>query len=67
MGLLPESIRRLLRRTADRNRSRYAIKVPNAATLEAMKELDEGKGTRFSSAEELFEDIGSRGVDSRGS
>ena len=34
------------------------IREPNAATLKAMKELDEGKGKRFASLDELFEDIG---------
>ena len=37
------------------------IREPNAATREAMEELDEGKGKRFASLEELFEDIGVSG------
>jgi hypothetical protein len=32
--------------------------VPNATTLEAMRELEEGGGARFDTAEELFEDLG---------
>lgn len=32
--------------------------VPNALTLEVMKELDEGRGMRFDSVEDLFEDLG---------
>ena len=32
--------------------------TPNAETLAAIKEVDEGGGTRYSSAEELFEDLG---------
>lgn len=32
--------------------------TPNAETIAAMKELDEGGGTRFSSPEELFRDLG---------
>lgn len=32
--------------------------VPNALTLEAMKELDEGRGVRFDNIEDLFEDLG---------
>ena len=34
------------------------IREPNAATLKAMKELDEGKGKRFAGPEELFENLG---------
>ena len=30
----------------------------NAETMAAIKELDEGGGTRYSSAEELFKDLG---------
>ena len=33
------------------------VQVPNATTVEAMKELDDGKGQRFDSAEELFRDL----------
>jgi len=36
----------------------FPVKVPNATTIEAMQELEEGKGKRFDSAEELFEDLG---------
>ena len=36
----------------------FAVQVPNATTVKAMKELNEGKGKRFGAAEELFEDIG---------
>ena len=32
--------------------------APNATTLKAVKELEEGKGKRFAGADELFEDIG---------
>ena len=32
--------------------------LPNAATLEAMKELEEDSGERFDTAEELFRDLG---------
>lgn len=34
------------------------FRVPNALTLEAMKELDEGKGKCFSNAEDFFKDLG---------
>jgi len=35
----------------------FVVQVPNATTVEAMKELDDGKGQRFDSAEELFRDL----------
>ncbi|MDE2743912.1 MAG: type II toxin-antitoxin system RelB/DinJ family antitoxin [Gemmatimonadota bacterium] len=36
----------------------FAVQAPNITTVKAMKELDEGKGKRFVSAEELFQDLG---------
>ena len=36
----------------------FAVQAPNTTTVKAMKELDEGKGKRFVSAEELFQDLG---------
>ncbi|MBS0193609.1 MAG: type II toxin-antitoxin system RelB/DinJ family antitoxin [Proteobacteria bacterium] len=36
----------------------FEMWVPNATTRKAMKELDEGKGKRFDSAEALFKDLG---------
>ena len=59
MGLLvSDAIRLLLLRVADEKRLPFAIQVPNATTVKAMKELADGKGKRFNSAEELFRDIG---------
>ena len=59
MGLtVSDAIRLLLLRVADEKRLPFAVQVPNATTVEAMKQLDDGKGKRFSGAEELFEDIG---------
>ena len=59
MGLtVSDAIRLLLLRVADEKRLPFAVQVPNAATLKAMKELDEGKGKRFATAEELLEDLG---------
>ena len=34
------------------------VEVPNPTTVEAMKELEAGKGKRFANGDELFEDIG---------
>ena len=49
-----DAIRLLLLRVADEKRLPFTVQVPDAETVEAMKELDEGKGRRFGSAEELF-------------
>ncbi|MCY3775682.1 MAG: type II toxin-antitoxin system RelB/DinJ family antitoxin [Candidatus Aminicenantes bacterium] len=58
MGLtVSDAIRLLLLRVADEKRLPFAIQVPNAATVQAMKELDDGKGQRFDSAKELFRDL----------
>jgi len=59
MGLsVSDAIRLLLLRVADEKRLPFAIQAPNATTVKAMEELDEGKGKRFGSAEELFQDLG---------
>ena len=59
MGLsVSDAIRLLLLRVADEKRLPFTIRAPNAATVKAMEELDAGKGKRFSSAEDLFEDLG---------
>ena len=59
MGLsVSDAIRLLLlQRVAEEKRLPFAVQVPRAATVEAMKELDDGKGRRFGSAEELFRDL----------
>ena len=58
MGLtVSDAIRLLLLRVADEKRLPFTIQVPNPTTVEAMKELDEGKGQRFGSVEELFRDL----------
>ena len=59
MGLsVSDAIRLFLQRVADEKRLPFADSAPNATTVEAMQELEKGRGTRFSSAEKLFEDIG---------
>ena len=59
MGLsVSDAIRLLLMRVADEKRLPFAIQVPNATTVNAMKELEDGKGKRFGSDEALFEDQG---------
>ena len=59
MGLtLSDAIRLLLLRVADEKRLPFAVQVPNTTTVEAMKELEEGKGRRFDNVEALFRDLG---------
>jgi len=58
MGLsVSDAIRLLLLRVADEKRLPFDVKVPNAETVKAVKELEQGKGRRFDSAEALFRDI----------
>ena len=59
MGLsVSDAIRLLLIRVANEERLPFVLKVPSSATRKAMDELERGKGKRFDSAEELFEDLG---------
>lgn len=59
MGLsVSDAIRLLLIRVANERRLPFVLQVPNATTLQAMEELEQGKGKQFDSAEELFEDLG---------
>lgn len=59
MGLsVSDAIRLLLLRVANEKRLPFTVQVPNATSIKAMKELDEGKGRRFGNAEELFRDLG---------
>ena len=58
MGLsVSDGIRLLLLRAANEKRLPFAVQVPHPTTVKAMKELDDGKGRRFGSAEELFRDL----------
>ena len=60
MGLsVSDAIRLMLLRVADERRLPCTVHVPNASTAKAMKELMDGKGTRFESAGELFRDLDS--------
>jgi DNA-damage-inducible protein J len=59
MGLsVSDAIRLLLVRVAADKEFPFPVKVPNAITRKAMAELEEGKGKRFASADELFKDLG---------
>ncbi len=59
MGLsVSDAIRLLMVRIAEDQRFPFDVKVPNKATRKAITELDQGKGRRFESANEMFEDLG---------
>ncbi len=59
MGLsVSDAIRLLMVRIAEDQRFPFDVKVPNKATRKAIAELDQGKGRRFESADEMFEDLG---------
>ena len=58
MGLsISDAIRLLMLRIADERRLPFDVKVPNAATREAMAELEAGKGKRFASVDDLMADL----------
>lgn len=59
VGLKPtQAINLFLKQVALRGGIPFDIKVPNADTLAAMDELESGKGARFKSKDEFFEDLG---------
>tara|TARA_R110002072_G_scaffold208290_12_gene365787 strand:+ start:499 stop:753 length:255 start_codon:yes stop_codon:yes gene_type:complete len=59
VGLKPtQAINLFLKQVALHRGIPFDIKVPNADTLAAMAELESGKGKRFKSKDELFEDLG---------
>ncbi|MCY3702219.1 MAG: type II toxin-antitoxin system RelB/DinJ family antitoxin [Rhodospirillales bacterium] len=59
MGLsMSDAIRLLLLRVAEERRLPFAVEVPNSLTVQAIQELEEGRGKPFADAEELFEDVG---------
>ena len=58
MGLsISDAIRLLMVRVAEERRLPFAVQVPNATTMEAMAELEQGKGRRFESTEDLLSDL----------
>ena len=59
MGLtISDAIRLLLLRVAEEKRLPFEVKVPNAKSRLAMKDLAKGKGKRSTSAAGLFKDLG---------
>ena len=58
MGLsVSDAIRLLMLRVADERRLPFEVKVPNAITCEAITELEDGKGLRFASVDDLMADL----------
>ncbi|PPQ34277.1 type II toxin-antitoxin system RelB/DinJ family antitoxin [Rhodopila globiformis] len=59
MGLsISDAIRLLMLRIADEKRLPFEVKVPNAGSVEAMTELEQGNGKRFADSAALFKDLG---------
>lgn len=58
MGLsVSDAVRLLLTRVVAEQALPFAVKVPNAETLAAMRELEAGQGARFESVEALMSDL----------
>ncbi len=58
MGLsVSDAVRMMLVRVAAEKALPFEIRVPNAETVAAMRELDEGLGKRFDTAEDLMADL----------
>jgi DNA-damage-inducible protein J len=58
MGLsISDAIRLLMLRVADEHRLPFEIKVPNKKTLDAINELESGKGKKFQSIDALMDDL----------
>ncbi|WP_309622273.1 type II toxin-antitoxin system RelB/DinJ family antitoxin [Novosphingobium sp.] len=59
MGLsVSDAIRMLMHRVAADQRLPFDVVVPNAESRAALAELEDGKGKRFESVDELFDDLG---------
>ena len=59
MGLsISDAIRLLMVRIADEQRFPFEVKVPNATTRRAIKQLQKRKGKRAKSARALFKGLG---------
>jgi DNA-damage-inducible protein J len=62
MGLSgPDAVRLLLTRVAHDKTLPFAPLVPNAATVEAMREARRGDLPRFAAVEDLFDDLHAEG------
>ncbi len=58
VGLKPtQAINLFLRQVALRRGLPFDVKIPNAETLEAMKELESGGGRHYKNSEEMYKDL----------
>ena len=59
VGLKPaQAVNLFLRQVALHGGIPFDIKIPNADTIEAMKELADGKGKRYKNSNEMYDDLG---------
>jgi len=59
LGLtVSDACRMMLTKIALEKRLPFGTEEPNEVSLAAIREMDEGKGARFPSAEALFKDLG---------
>ena len=59
LGLsVSDAIRLLLVRIAEEKCLPFTDRVPNAVTTKAINELESGKGKRFDTSNDLFQDLG---------
>lgn len=59
MGMsVSDAVRMMLVRVAAEKALPFKVRVPNPTTVKAMQAADKGKGKRFRSTRELFEDLG---------
>lgn len=58
MGLnVSDAIRLLMLRIADEQRMPFEIRTPNETTRKAVAELEEGRGQRFATVDDLMADL----------
>ena len=59
MGIsVSDAVRMLLVRVAAEKALPFEVRIPNAATVKAMRAADRGKGKRSRSSDALFKDLG---------
>lgn len=54
---IPDAVRRMLVRVAREKKLPFDVRTPNAATREAMGELEAGEGARFAGVGALMADL----------
>jgi DNA-damage-inducible protein J len=59
VGLKPaQAINLFLRQVALRGGLPFDIKVPNAQTIQAIRDLEKGKGKKFKNTDKFYKDLG---------